>query len=115
MTPGCFDWPMQYAGDTAEWRELRISEAGAPISLTGATIKMQVMRRRGQTPLIDLTSVANDGIEITDAENGVFRVGGFANPDIEAMCVYDLEITFADGFKRTFLAGVYPIQGQVTT
>lgn len=114
MTPGCFDWPAQYAGDTAGWREIQLSDGDTPLSLVGATIQMQVRRARGQTPVLDLTSVGSDGIVITDAANGVFRVGGYATPDIEAMLIYDLQITFSDGTIRTLLAGSYPIYGQVT-
>jgi hypothetical protein len=114
MTPGCFDWPAQYAGDTSDFEQISLTRSSGPISLVGATIQMQVRKRRGQTPLLDLTSVASAGIEITDAANGVFRVGGYANPDIEALLIYDLQVTFSDGTIKTYLEGAYPIYGQVT-
>ena len=112
--PGCFDWPDQYAGDTAPWQQFTLSENGAPIVLTDATIKMQVRIRTQTTPIIDNTSVASAGIEITDAANGVFRVGGYTNPDMNVVGEYDIEVTFPSGEVKTYLKGDYPISKQVT-
>lgn len=116
MTPGCFDWPTQYAGDTARYHEFVVKEGGEAVDLTGATITMQARRGRGQAALVDLTSVASAGIEITDATAGTFTIGGYSIPDIaSAVLTYDVQVTFADGSKRTYIAGSYPVQGQVTT
>ena len=114
MKPGCFDWPDQYAGDTAEWLEFSIFEDGAPIILLGAVIKMQVRKSHKATPIIEVTSVADDGIEITDALGGIFRVGGYQNPDVSAIFIYDIEFTYPSGEVFTYLHGQYPIYPQVT-
>ncbi len=114
MTPGCFNWPAQYASDTAEIQSIQILEDDDPVNLTGATVTMQARRGPGKPVLIDLTSVANAGIEITDATDGTFLVGGYENPDIEATLRYDLQVTFSNGDIRTYISGVYPIYAQVT-
>lgn len=114
MTPGCFDWPAQYAGDTAELQEIQIVEDGFPVDLTGATVRMQVRQGPGQPILISNTSVASSGIVISDATEGTFKVGGYENPDIEAALIYDIEVEFSNGDIRTYLTGSYLIYAQVT-
>lgn len=114
MIPGCFNWPAQYAGDTAEIQSFQILEDDEPLDLTGATVTMQARRGPGQPVLIDLTSVASAGIEITDETDGAFNVGGYENPNIEATLRYDLQVTFSSGDIRTYINGVYPIYAQVT-
>lgn len=114
MIPGCFDWPEQYAGDTAEWLNFTLHQDGEPISLVDADIRMQVRHRAGKPPVISISSIGSDGIEISEPIDGVFRVGGYVNPDIHAALIYDIEVTFPSGEVRTFLRGNYCIYGQVT-
>lgn len=114
MIPGCFDWPEQYAGDTAPWQKFTLREKGEPISLVDAVIVMQVRKHPKKAPILENTSVASAGIEILDAAGGVFRVGGYENPDVNDVYVYDIQITFPSGEVKTPLRGQYPIVGQVT-
>lgn len=111
--PGAFDWPEQYAGDTAPEQIFKLQMDGAPISLVGATVKMQARKPCG-TIVLDLTSATDIGITITDASGGEFCIGGYLNPDVEAALSYDIEVTFPTGRVTTYLKGIYPIYGQVT-
>jgi hypothetical protein len=112
--PGCFDWPAQYAGDTAPWQQFSLKLGGTPIDLTGATVSMQVRKRGNLPPIIDLSSSGGTGILITDAAGGVFRIGGFLNPNTNIVARYDIQVTFPSGDIRTFLSGSYEIHQQVT-
>ena len=114
MLPGTFDWPAQYAGDTAGAQSFNISRNGIPINLTGAVVRMQVRECGRPIPVLDLAS--NDGVSIviTDAESGMFRVGYYRNPPAPGSYVYDLEVTFPDGSVKTYLRGSYTIAGEVT-
>lgn len=113
MTPGKYNWPAQYAGDTARPWEIQILEDGNPVDLTGATVKLQARRDPQQVVLVDLSSDGT-GITITDAATGTFSVGGYALPDVQAMLTYDLQVLFPSGSITTYLTGAFPVYGQVT-
>jgi len=114
MQPGMFDWPDQYAGDTAKPLVFTLKENGTPISLTGATIAMQVRKPCGGAVVLDLTSSPAAGITIINAAAGEFSIGGYTNPDLQAALIYDIQVTLADDTVTTFVRGTYSIYGQVT-
>jgi len=115
MRPGIFDWPAQYAGDTAGSQSFTITRNELPIDLTGAVVRMQVRECGRPIPILSLSSAAGGtGIVIVDAPNGMIRVGYFRNPPAPGAYVYDLEVTFADGTVKTYLRGSYTIDGEVT-
>jgi len=113
MTPGKYNWPAQYAGDTARPWEIQILEDGNIVKLTGVTVKLQARRDPQGVVLLDLSSDGT-GITITDEEEGKVRFGGYTNPDVQAMLTYDIQYHFPDGSLTTYLTGVYPVYGQVT-
>lgn len=113
MTPGKYNWPAQYAGDTARPWEIQILEDGNPVNLTGATVKLQARRDPQRVTLVDLSSDGT-GITITDATAGTFSVGGYTLPDVDAMLIYDLQVLTASGSLTTYLTGTFPVFAQVT-
>jgi len=114
MRPGTFDWPVQYAGDTARPLSFTILEGGEPVDITGCQIRMQVRSCLGEDPILDLSVSDGLSIAITDATNGRMRVGNYPNPQVSGAFVYDLEVTFPDGRVQTFFRGSYVIEGDVT-
>lgn len=114
MRPGTFDWPVQYAGDTARPLSFSILEGGDPVNITGCTVRMQVRSCPGEEPILDLSSDDGLSIAITDGPGGQLRVGNYANPQVNDAFIYDLEVTFPDGRVQTFFRGSYVIEGDVT-
>lgn len=114
MLPGLFDWPAQYAGDTAGAQSFTIMRNGLPINLTDAVVRMQVRECGRPVPILDLTSEDGQSIVITDALAGKLRIGYYRNPPAPGSYVYDLEVTFPDGQVKTYLKGSYTIEGEVT-
>lgn len=113
MRPGTFDWPAQYAGDTADTIGFTMVQGGVPVVITGAQIRMQVRQNAQADPVLDL-STAGGEIAILDGENGTFRVGNYRNPSSAGSFVYDVEVTFPDGRVKTYFRGSYVIEGEVT-
>lgn len=115
MRPGTFDWPAQYAGDTARPLSFTIIEGGEPVDISNCQIKMQVRScRAGELPILDLSSQDGVSIAITDGPNGMFRVGNYLNPVVSGAFIYDLQMTFPDGRVHTYFRGSYVIDGDVT-
>lgn len=114
MRPGTFNWPVQYAGDTARPWQFTIKEGEDTVDITDCQIKMQVRGCDGKPPILDLSTDDGLSIAITDAPNGMFRVGHFQNPSLPGAYSYDLQVSFPDGRVQTFLRGHYIIEGEVT-
>lgn len=85
-----------------------------PYSLVGAIIRMQLRKEYGGIPALSLTSVANAGITITNAANGLFKI----NEQVIDICafnyIYDIEIEFGDGTVKTYVSGNFLIKNDVT-
>ena len=113
MRPGTFDWPAQYAGDTADTIGFTVVQDDIPVVLTGAQIRMQVRASVGSAPILDL-SIAGGQIAIVDGGNGIFRVGNYLNPATPGSYIYDLEVSFPDGRVKTYFRGSYVIESEVT-
>jgi hypothetical protein len=64
--------------------------------------------------VLSLTSVANAGLTIIDAINGLFKINEqIINVDVYNY-VYDIEIEFADGTIKTYIRGNFNILEEVT-
>ena len=93
--------------------ELKINNVAK--NLTGAIIRMQLRKTADDTtPALSLTSVASAGITITSPTTGLFKI----NTQIINIPVYDyeydIEIAFADGTVKTYVAGIFSITQEIT-
>jgi hypothetical protein len=84
------------------------------VNLTGCVIKMQVKKNACSSPLLSLTSVDSAGITITNANVGEFKINeqiiNLPACDYE----YDIQITFVDGSKKTYVGGLFQVVKTIT-
>lgn len=84
------------------------------VNLTGCVIKMQVKKDACSSPLLSLTSVDSEGITITNASAGEFKI----NEQIITLPAcdyeYDIQITFADGRVDYFVKGLFQVTKTIT-
>ena len=99
--------------DTFEAVNFEINVDDVPVDLSDTTIRMQLRKEYGGVVGLSLTSVANAGITITDAANGLFRINQQII-DIPAFnYIYDIEFNF-DGVVKTYISGNFLIKNDVT-
>lgn len=92
-------------GDTAPpIRAQILSPAGAPVDLTGASVRFLLAAQAGGTPLVDGTAT------IVDAAQGIVEYA-WAPGDLQAAGQYlaEFEVTWPDGRVQT-----YPGDGYIT-
>jgi len=110
MIPAKYDFKPHVEGDTSEAVEFTIDKI-----LTGASIKIQF--RDVSTKKVALTLEVGDGIEITDADSdpATFRVThGAMTPLNCGEYFYDMQFTFSNSDKFTYLYGSKPVLSQST-
>jgi len=101
-------------GDTFEEVNFAILVNTVALNLTGCTLKMQLRKEYQGLVFLNLTSVGNAGITITNAASGLFKINKQII-DIDAFdYLYDIEITKADGTKKTYISGVFSVTNNVT-
>lgn len=101
-------------GDTFEQVPFAILKNNVPLNLTGATIRMQLRGECGGLIALNLTSVANAGITITNATGGLFKINKQVIDIAAGNYSYDLEIKFADNTIKTWLSGSFLIECDIT-
>jgi hypothetical protein len=104
-------------GDTFDEVYFSIKINSVALDLTNSVIKMQLRKDAYDhtTPAsLTLTSVANNGITITQASLGRFKI----NAQIIDIDVYnysyDLQITQSNGVVKTFIKGFFDIIIDIT-
>ena len=112
MTPGTYNIPDQYAGDTCSGYQVEIDRDGVPVDLTGCAIKVQMKLRPSEE--LSLTLTNGTGISILNEEGGVFRLGPFSVPIKAGISVYDLQIKDTSDQITTYLRGSMKVLTQVT-
>ncbi len=102
-------------GDTFDEVNFEIKKDGVAVNLTGATIKMQLRKNANDvTPALALTSESSAGLTITGATLGKFKINQqIINIEV-ANYQYDIQITFADGVVKTYIAGAFNITQEIT-
>lgn len=101
-------------GDTFDEVLFELKKDGTAIDLTGATIHMQLRKAAGGPVFLNFTSVGSEGITITDAAAGKFKINSVII-NLEAnVYLYDIEITFASGEVRTWISGQFTILNDIT-
>ena len=102
-------------GDTFNQVAFELKIDSVAVNLTGAVIKMQLRKNASDvSPALALTSVSSAGITITNASSGLFKI----NEQIIDIPVdtyqYDIQITFASGVVKTYIAGSFNITPEIT-
>ena len=102
-------------GDTFNQVAFELKIDTVAVNLTGAVIKMQLRKNANDvTPALSLTSAGSAGITITAATLGQFKI----NEQIIDIPVdtyqYDIQITFASGVVKTYIAGSFNITPEIT-
>ena len=102
-----------YKGDTFKQIPMVYKLNGTPQNLTGAIIRMQLRKEKDGVSYLELTSVGNAGITITNAVNGAFKINE-QMIDIQAgNYVYDMEFNIG-GVIETLIKGDFILTNDVT-
>lgn len=102
-------------GDTFDEVPLVVTINGVKADFTDAIIRMQLRKKACDLKaVLSLTSVANAGLTIIDAINGLFKINKqIIDIDIYNY-VYDIEIEFGNGDIKTYIRGNFNILAEVT-
>jgi hypothetical protein len=101
-------------GDTFTEVPFQINVNSVPLDLTGAVIRMQLRTDYGGDIYLDLTSVDSNGITITNAANGEFKINQMII-ELESFAYkYDIQITLANGEVKTWIEGIFNVSNDVT-
>lgn len=113
MTPGIYNIPTQYEGDTFDGFQITITQTSegttTPINLLGTTITSKF--KQDGTVVLDLSE--GSGITIVDDEAGIFKIDSFTVPST-GMYEYDIQFVYADGSVKTYLRGSMKVVDQIT-
>jgi len=102
-----------YKGDTFKQIPMVYKLNGTPQDLTGAIIRMQLRKERDGVSYLELTSVANAGITITNATTGSFKINTQVINIHAGNYVYDIEFNI-NGVIETLIKGDFIITNDVT-
>jgi hypothetical protein len=101
-------------GDTFAVVPFQINKDGLPLNLTGAIIRMQLRKSPGGTIYLNLTSVSNLGITITNGLNGAFKINEMILNLEPNVYLYDIEIIFPSGEVKTWISGQVTVINDIT-
>jgi hypothetical protein len=100
-------------GDTFYEVDFEILKNQEAIDLTNAIIRMQVRQNYGGAIVLNFTSIDEEGITITDAVDGKFKINQRII-DIPAFnYIYDIQFTI-DGVVKTYVSGNFLVTNDVT-
>jgi hypothetical protein len=100
-------------GDTFYEVDFEILKNQEAIDLTDAIIRMQVRQNYGGAIVLNFTSIDEEGITITDAVDGKFKINQRII-DIPAFnYIYDIQFTI-DGVVKTYVSGNFLVTNDVT-
>ncbi len=111
---GTFHFPEGYYGDTYKAVAFVMRLNGVVVNLTGATIRIQFRAYSTGDPTILKTLSIGSGITVTDAVNGAFRTDAYIMNLIPGIYEYDIEITYASGYVKTYARGTLSVTGDIT-
>lgn len=101
-------------GDTFKEYPFEILIDNVALNLTGAVIKMDIKKDACSLPALSLTSVSNNGITITDAVNGEFKINQQIISIPAGNYQYDIQITLANGTVNTWVGGLFQVINTIT-
>lgn len=116
MLPGTYDLSDHYAGDTFLGLSLTLTttenDVTSPIDLTGAAIVLN-LNYRAKTGQEVLNLSVGNGITVTDASAGQFKIDPFQVPDSAGVYYYAITVTFADSTVKTYIEGTMKVVQRV--
>lgn len=102
---------------TATYELNNVDDAGVktPISLAGATIRIQIRKAAtSTTPEVTITNSGGGGITVGGANNNQMVINRVI--DLAAReYVWDCLIQFSSGVKKTYFGGLFIVYDEVTT
>lgn len=109
-----YTMPSALRGDT--WpgiTSITITTNGVPVSLSAASIKMQ-LREDLDSPVTLELSTDNGGIVITNALSGTFQIPPqIINIPFDTYN-YDIQVTYPSGIIKTYITGTWQITPDIT-
>lgn len=102
------------AGDTFNGLQLTYTVNDAPVDLSEASIRLQLRRSVTDKRVALRLDTDNGGIVITDATAGQFTIPAQIVNIAPAVYVHDLEITLANGTRKTRMVGEWPIVADIS-
>lgn len=116
MTQGIYDFEPHKDGDTSESVAFTIDLPtidGVALSLSGCIITAKFREERSHRAALTIST--GDGITITNAGAGQFKVNTGALSDLPCgNYVYDMEFDFGNGIKFTYLEGKKVVKADIT-
>lgn len=100
-------------GDTFEAVNFEIKIDNVVVNLTNTIIRMQLRKEYGGVVALSLTSIANAGITITNAANGLFKINEQIINIDASNYIYDIQFDF-NGVVKTYISGDFLIKNDVT-
>jgi hypothetical protein len=110
-----YNFPDHLKGDTYEGTKFTINVNNAPLSLTGAFIKMSLKTNKSAVRSDFDLSTTNGRLLITNATAGTFQVVPQIIDIPATLYYYDIEITLPNGKVKTYIEGQWKIEQDVTT
>lgn len=110
--PETYIFPKQVKGDTFKGLTVTITKNSAPVDLTGAAIAIQ-FKTGSKVGYVSKSLSVGNGITITDAANGVFKIEPFQTNMGVGRNFYDTQITIG-GVVTTYFGGYMEILQDVT-
>jgi hypothetical protein len=111
--PETIDIDDHWQGDTFPGAEFTVTRNGVVKDLTGASITMTFLRGNRRVAADDHVLTLGNGLTVTDGPNGVFEMDQISHADMEdwktGVYHYDVEIIYADGEKKSPIAGTWKI------
>lgn len=113
MAVQTYNFPTHTNNDTFNGIEFEVLLNTVAVDLTGATIKMQLKDSSGKS--VAEFSTTNSKLEITDAVAGKFAFKKQIIAVSPFRYNYDIQITFSNGDKKTWIKGEWTISKDVTS
>ena len=113
MAAQTYNFPTHTNNDTFNGVLFEVLVNAVPADLTGATIKMQLKDNSGKS--IYEFSTTNNKLEIVDAAAGKFSFKKQVISVSPFRYKYDIQITFSNGDKKTWIKGEWTISKDVTS
>lgn len=108
-----YNFPDHVSGDTFKERGFRIYLDGAPLDLTGSSIKMELRRSAGSTPALTLSTTDNS-IRLDGSKIERFYIPKQKLTAPAGVYMYDIQITLSNGDVFTYLSGTFPFLQDIT-
>lgn len=116
MKPAYYRMQDTVTGDTFDGAAFTITSTfeavTTPVNLTGCAIKIQYRKSHSSEALVTL--VQGQGITITNAALGQFKIDPVLLNLIPDEYFYDIQITFTSGAIKTFVTGNHKILSDYT-